>query len=383
MVEGVGIPENGAYSGSATPDEKQTTGGVRPGAQGRRDAPRISATVSVVVPSYNRAGCLRETVASVLAQTVQPSEVIVVDDGSTDDTPAVCRGFSAPVRYLRRSNGGCAAARNTGIRAATGEFIALLDADDIWEPTKLEVQLALHAAYPEIGWSTTNHLTTDLANQPLSGVQGFARDLPAFQVAGRSPDAFFAPSLSPSELVVAGQHHRAYTGDAFELLFYGNFILPSAALLHRRVVERVGSFDEDFRCAEETEFFHRVSATALLGVVTTPLVRWRRGRPDTLVSGQNAEELIRNALVSLDRAAALRDPTPPARRACTAGRRHLMRKLAYTQLSNLDPEAARSTIRRAWAEGLGLSAPAVGLYAASLLPRRVLQGLGTVKRRLS
>ena len=342
----------------------------------------MTPTVTVVVPSYNRATCLRDTLASLLAQTVRPTEIIVVDDGSTDNTAEVCRGFPPPVQYVHRPNGGCPAARNTGIRAATGEYIALLDADDVWEPTKLEVQLALHAARPEIGWSVTNHMTTDPRGEPLPGVQGFARDLPAFGATGQAPEEFFATDLTPFDFTAAGSRHRAFAGDPFDLLFYGNFILPSSALLRRTVIEKAGLFDEGLRYAEETEFFHRVGAGALLGVVMTPLVRWRRGQANSLISGRNAEPLIRNALLSLDRAAGLRKPTPRAHHLYATGRQRLLEKLAYTQLSNLDPGAARDTVRQAWAERVAPSLGTLEIYAGSLLPRPALRALQTLKQRL-
>jgi len=342
----------------------------------------MTPRVTVVVPSYNRATCLTDTLASLLAQTVRPTQIIVVDDGSTDDTAEACRGFPPPVEYVRRPNGGCPAARNTGIRAATGEYIALLDADDVWEPTKLEVQLALHAARPEIGWSVTNHMTTDRRGEPLPGVQGFARDLPAFRATGQAPEDFFATDLAPFEFTAAGARHRAFAGDPFELLFYGNFILPSSALLRRTVIEKAGLFDEGLRYAEETEFFHRVGAAAPLGVVMTPLVRWRRGRADSLISGKNAEPLIRNALLSLDRAVALRKSTPRAHHLYATGRQRLLQKLAYTQLSNLDPRAARDTVRQAWAERVAPSFGTLEIYAGSLLPRPALRALQTLKHKL-
>ncbi len=102
------------------------------------------ADVSVVIPAYNAAAFLAETLASVFAQTVPPAEIIVVDDGSTDDTAGIARNLGATV--ISRANGGISAARNTGVRAARSEYLALLDADDLWMPEKLEVQLAAFAA---------------------------------------------------------------------------------------------------------------------------------------------------------------------------------------------------------------------------------------------
>jgi glycosyltransferase involved in cell wall biosynthesis len=96
--------------------------------------------ISVVIPAYNAAWCLPRCLKSVFAQTLKPEEVIVVDDGSTDNTAAVAAGLGASV--ISRRNGGLSAARNTGIQNASGEWIALLDADDLWAPDKLERQVA-------------------------------------------------------------------------------------------------------------------------------------------------------------------------------------------------------------------------------------------------
>src|SRR6266576_3496761 len=92
------------------------------------------ATVSVVIPAYNAGAFLGEALDSVLSQTYQPLEVIVVDDGSDDETPQIVADYNGKVTYLRRSRGGPASARNTGVRAAKGDWIAFLDADDIWMP---------------------------------------------------------------------------------------------------------------------------------------------------------------------------------------------------------------------------------------------------------
>ena len=104
--------------------------------------PAARPAVSVVVPCYNGAPFLRETLESALAQTHPPLEVIVVDDGSTDDSAAIAEGFGPPVRVIRQGNQGESVARNRGVEAATGEWVAFLDADDLWEPGKTSVQLA-------------------------------------------------------------------------------------------------------------------------------------------------------------------------------------------------------------------------------------------------
>ena len=106
-------------------------------------APRIS----VVVTCYNYGAYLEGCLSSIMAQSFQDREIIVIDDGSTDDTPQVMARFSETpdLRYIRQANGGQAVAKNAGIRAARGEFIAFLDADDLWEPEKLAKQVRLFA----------------------------------------------------------------------------------------------------------------------------------------------------------------------------------------------------------------------------------------------
>jgi glycosyltransferase involved in cell wall biosynthesis len=105
--------------------------------------------VSCVVPVYNGERYLREALQSILAQTYEPLEVIVVDDGSTDGTPCVAHEFVATVRYLRQSTAGPSATRNCGVAAATGSFVAFLEPDDLWHPEKLARQMASFNSRPE------------------------------------------------------------------------------------------------------------------------------------------------------------------------------------------------------------------------------------------
>lgn len=100
-------------------------------------------TVSVIIPTYNYARYLGEAIDSALGQTLAPLEVIVVDDGSTDDTPELLAAYGDRIRVLRQKNAGVAVARNSGIAAARGEYVAFLDADDTWLPRKLELQMPL------------------------------------------------------------------------------------------------------------------------------------------------------------------------------------------------------------------------------------------------
>src|SRR5436305_4940478 len=111
----------------------------------------VMKTVSVIIPAYNYARYIAEAIDGALAQTHAPLEVIVVDDESTDDTPRVLAGYGDRIRTIRQPNGGAAAARNTGMAAARGEYVAFLDADDVWLPRKLELQLQRFEADPDLG----------------------------------------------------------------------------------------------------------------------------------------------------------------------------------------------------------------------------------------
>lgn len=112
--------------------------------------------ISCIIPVYNGERYLREAIDSILAQTYRPLEIIVVDDGSTDGTADVAASYGARLDYVRQSNAGPAAARNRGLSLAQGEFVAFLDADDLWHPEKLACQMARFQARPELSICVTH-----------------------------------------------------------------------------------------------------------------------------------------------------------------------------------------------------------------------------------
>ena len=110
-------------------------------------------SVSLVIATFNHARVLAEAIDSALSQTLDPVEVVVVDDGSTDDTPTVLARYAARIRVLRQPNRGLAAARNAGLAATRGSYVAFLDADDVLAPTKLAEQVAVLERAPTVGWT--------------------------------------------------------------------------------------------------------------------------------------------------------------------------------------------------------------------------------------
>jgi glycosyltransferase involved in cell wall biosynthesis len=187
-------------------------------------------TVSVVVPAYNAAWCVRKAIDSVLAQDFRDFELIVVNDGSTDDTLAVLRGYGDAIRVVDQRNGGMSNARNAGIRAARGEFLAFLDSDDWWLPGKLGRQVALLRARPDLGFCSCTARVEDMD--------------------GRLLNLWACPQWEGSFLV-----H----------LFGSGADVPgscSAVLARRDLVLQAGAFDETLRGAEDPDLWIRLAAVS-------------------------------------------------------------------------------------------------------------------------
>ena len=335
------------------------------------------STISVIIPTYNRADLLVRTVASVLDQTRPADEIIIVDDGSRDDTAAVCRSLPSAVRYVWQENTGLPGARNRGIAEAKGDWIALCDSDDLWYPHKLEYQLAVLAALPDAACCLTDCIRIDGNDAPIAGDRsGFEGVFGAFGEHGLRPGEYFSEWLNETAVELGGRRSRVYYGDAFAMLFRGNIALPSSALIARSVFDAVGLFDESFRVAEETEFFHRLAAHAPIAILMEPLVGYRVGHASIVSTG--TVRLIENALESNRLASLLRPLNETERAEKDAGKRRLQRRLARARLSFLDRAGARAAALDALKDVR--SADLAALLAATWLPLPALRGMHRAKR---
>jgi glycosyltransferase involved in cell wall biosynthesis len=203
--------------------------------------------VSVIIPTLNRRDLVCEAVASVLAQRDACPEVIVVDDGSTDGTPAALRAFGARIRCVRQPTRGVSAARNRGLRLATGIWVAFLDSDDLWHPRKLARQLAYHARNPLLRASQTGEIWM------RNGVR-----------------------VNPC------RHHRKPDGDIFDGSVWRCVVSPSAVMLRRDLLESLGGFDESLAACEDYDLWLRLSLREPVGLLDEPLVIKRGGHADQL-----------------------------------------------------------------------------------------------------
>ena len=221
--------------------------------------------VSCIVPVFNGERFLREALDSIVEQTHRPLEVVVVDDGSTDNTPQIAASYR-DVRLVRQANAGPAAARNRGLRETRGQLVAFLDADDLWRPEKLERQVGRFIRRAELGLCFTH---------------------------GRN---FWAPELREEEARL--REHRI----ARPMPIW----LPSTLLARRRVFDAVGGFDESLRFGHSTEWLLRARAEGIV-VEMVPEVLYRRrlhgGNRSRRMSTESRDEFLRIVKAHADRQA--------------------------------------------------------------------------------
>jgi glycosyltransferase involved in cell wall biosynthesis len=228
---------------------------------------------SVIIPTYNRGRFVREAVDSVLNQTFNDYEIVVVDDGSVDDTKEVLASYGNRIRYIYQTNSGVSAARNRGILSSNGEYVAFLDDDDLWLPRKLELQIKYLDEHPEVGllFSNTNTATTgeDLrfANKKMSQIS------------------------------------KPHRGKVFRELFVENFIPCCSVVVRRICFDKVGLFDPSLRNAQDYDMWLRIARFFRVDYIDQPLAIYRH-HVHSLSHGVEkeieSEILLRKKMISLD-----------------------------------------------------------------------------------
>ncbi|MBS3757577.1 MAG: glycosyltransferase family 2 protein [Desulfobacterales bacterium] len=201
--------------------------------------------ISIIIPTYNRSFIVGKAIESVLQQTYDDYEIIVIDDGSTDHTYENLAPYRDRIRYEYKENGGIASARNRGLELARGEYIALLDSDDLWQPEKLQKQMACFAAHPEYGMVATRCIT-------------------------HTVDSHFN-TIEMSKLRRSGK-----SGWIYKDLFFRNFIRTSSVVIKSECFRKVGRFDESLPRCEEIDMWLRLSKTYPVGFINEGLTIYTR-----------------------------------------------------------------------------------------------------------
>lgn len=204
-------------------------------------------TVSVVIPTYNRVAYITRALDSVAAQTCPPLEIIVVDDGSTDGTADMLRRDYPRVKVIRQANRGVSHARNTGIGAASGDWIAFLDSDDAWLPEKLARQLRALAEHPK-------------------------------RCIVHCDEVWIRRGIRVNQKA----KHRKYGGHIFAKCLPLCVISPSASLINRSVFDEVGMFDESLPACEDYDMWLRICARYPVLYLDEQLIIKYGGHPDQL-----------------------------------------------------------------------------------------------------
>ncbi len=202
--------------------------------------------ITVVIPTYNRYTLLKRAISSVLAQTQSVDEIIIIDDGSTDNTPRIQNDFLT-LKYIYQKNKGVSSARNLGIKNAKNEWIAFLDSDDEWHKEKIAKQTAFHQTTPEILMSYTD--------------EEWIRNA----VRVKMPKKF-----------------QKYGGDIFDKCLSHCIIAPSAALVHKTLFEKVGMFDETLEVCEDYDLWLRIAFSHKVGLIDEKLITKYAGHEEQL-----------------------------------------------------------------------------------------------------
>jgi glycosyltransferase involved in cell wall biosynthesis len=204
------------------------------------------STVSVIIPTYNRARVLKQAIDSVLAQDFHDFEIVVVDDGSTDSTPEILESYQQ-ICVVRQGHRGVSAARNAGIAWAAGSLIAFLDSDDVWLAEKLSTQVAFFNTHPNALICQTEEIWIK------NGIRANPK-----------------------------KRHKKHSGMIFERCLELCIVSPSAVMMRRCLFDEIGGFDETLPVCEDYDLWLRVTCRFPVYLIEAPLVIKRGGHPDQL-----------------------------------------------------------------------------------------------------
>jgi glycosyltransferase involved in cell wall biosynthesis len=196
--------------------------------------------VSVVIPAYNAERFIEQTINSVLEQTFQDFEIIVVDDGSTDKTAQIAKSYGSPIRCIQQVNSGVSQARNVGIENSIGEYVAFLDADDLWESAKLEKQVALLDKNRSVGFCFTSLTRVNHDSEVIDTIEA-----------------------------------RAFPDYCEALLLYSCIAFCSSAMLRTEIARQSGGFDANLTNYEDWEYWLRLSLITDFAPIPEHLLRYR------------------------------------------------------------------------------------------------------------
>ena len=223
-----------------------------------------SPLVSVIIPTYNRGWVLREAIDSVLAQDFKDFELIVIDDGSTDDTDLILSPYQNHIIVHKQANQGVSSARNTGISLSSGTFIAFLDSDDLWLPDKLSVQIDFFVSNPDTAICQTEEVWI------RNGVR-----------------------VNPKK------KHKKPSGMIFEPSLHLCLVSPSAVMLRRWIFEAAGMFDENLPACEDYDLWLRIGCKYPVYLIETPHTVKRGGHADQLSISPGLDQYRIQSLVKL------------------------------------------------------------------------------------
>ncbi|MBU0682995.1 MAG: glycosyltransferase [Candidatus Omnitrophota bacterium] len=222
--------------------------------------------VSVIIPAYNKAELTVKTVESVLAQTYKNTEIIVVDDGSTDDTKQKLNSYHDRIKYVYKNNGGACSARNVGIKKAKGDYIALIDCDDIYLPEKIEMSAKFLDKNPDIGFVHTPVYFIDENDN----------------ICGRYPRFKKVPS-----------------GIVTKKLLLKNFVCNSTVVARTECFEKVGMFDETIFTPADWDMWLRLSEFYKAGYINKPMTLYRKSESYIV---KHLEQSKRELLIVVEKA---------------------------------------------------------------------------------